>query len=64
MWQVAFKKKQILTNRNSNDWKKQPKKSQKKLSHFDANDPVKYDFALFGLGVSGDDLNVATKNPN
>jgi len=41
-----------LTSRNSNDWKTAEEITQK-LNEFDAIDPVKYDFAIFGLGVSG-----------
>lgn len=39
-----------LLTRNQNDWKSVVEITQK-LRSFDANDPVKYDFALFGLGV-------------
>ena len=39
-----------LLNRNQNDWKS-VSYLMKNLKILDANDPVKYDFALFGLGV-------------
>lgn len=39
-----------LLLRKQNDWKAVEEITQK-LRIFDANDPVKYDFALFGLGV-------------
>lgn len=39
-----------LLNRNRNDWKAVAELTEK-LREFDATDPVKYDFALFGLGV-------------
>ena len=39
-----------LLERNSND-KKAVIELTKKLREFDENDPVKYDFALFGMGV-------------
>ena len=39
-----------LLQRNSNDWKAVSEITDS-LRKFDANDPVKYDFALFGLGV-------------
>jgi len=42
-----------LLKRNSNDWRAVEELTLK-LKQFDANDPVKYDFALFGLGVNGD----------
>ena len=41
-----------LTSRNSNDWKTAEEITEK-LKEFDSSDPVKYDFAIFGLGVSG-----------
>lgn len=41
-----------LLTRNQNDWKALEELMQK-LRTFDANDPVKYDYALFGLGVNG-----------
>jgi uncharacterized protein (TIGR02757 family) len=40
----------ILT-RKQNDWKAVEELTEL-LRHFDHDDPVKYDFALFGLGVS------------
>ncbi len=39
-----------LLTRTQNDWKAVTELTSN-LSKFDANDPVKYDFALFGLGV-------------
>lgn len=39
-----------LLNRKQNDWKS-AKELNEQLKKFDPNDPVKYDFALFGLGV-------------
>ncbi|WP_338763899.1 TIGR02757 family protein [Bernardetia sp. ABR2-2B] len=43
-------KKLGLLERNISDWKAAEELTQN-LRLFDANDPVKYDFALFGLGV-------------
>ena len=42
-----------LLNRNSNDWKSVEELTSK-LRTFDPLDPVKYDFALFGLGACED----------
>lgn len=39
-----------LLNRKQNDWKSVIEVSEK-LREFDPNDPVKYDFALFGMGA-------------
>lgn len=39
-----------ILNRKSNDWKA-VEEVTKSLRKFDPDDPVKYDFALFGLGV-------------
>lgn len=39
-----------LLHRKQNDWQS-VKELTGRLRKFDANDPVKYDFALFGLGV-------------
>ncbi|WP_347839655.1 TIGR02757 family protein [uncultured Draconibacterium sp.] len=39
-----------LLNRKSNDWKA-VEEITATLCEFDPNDPIKYDFALFGLGV-------------
>lgn len=39
-----------LLQRKQNDWRAVEELTQK-LRTFDANDPVKYDFALFGLGI-------------
>ncbi len=41
-----------LLKRTQNDWKA-VEEITSVLKTFDANDPVKYDFALFGLGVNG-----------
>jgi len=42
-----------LLERKQNDWKAVMELTNK-LKQFDATDPIKYDFALFGLGVNGD----------
>lgn len=42
-----------LLSRKQNDWKSVIELTNK-LKEFDPFDPVKYDFALFGLGVSGE----------
>ncbi len=42
-----------LLQRKQNDWKA-VNELTKKLKDFDPNDPVKYDFALFGVGVNED----------
>ncbi|MBI9032855.1 MAG: TIGR02757 family protein [Bacteroidales bacterium] len=42
-----------LLNRKQNDWKA-AKELTENLKAFDATDPVKYDFALFGLGALED----------
>ncbi len=42
-----------LLSRKQNDWRAVEELTQN-LRHFDANDPVKYDFALFGVGVNND----------
>ena len=39
-----------LVNRSTNDWK-MAEMITNNLKQFDSNDPVKYDFALFGLGI-------------
>ena len=39
-----------LLQRKQNDWKAVEELTEN-LRQFDAEDPVKYDFALFGLGV-------------
>ncbi|MDX8341556.1 DUF2400 family protein [Draconibacterium sp. IB214405] len=39
-----------LLQRRSNDWKA-VEEITTTLREFDPNDPIKYDFALFGLGV-------------
>lgn len=44
-----------LLKRNSNDFKAVLELTQK-LKEFDPNDPVKYDFAIFGLGVNKDNI--------
>jgi len=41
-----------LTERKSDDWKTAEEITEK-LKEFDAIDPVKYDFAIFGQGISG-----------
>jgi len=41
-----------LTERKSNDWQTAEEITEN-LKKFDSADPVKYDFAIFGLGVSG-----------
>lgn len=42
-----------LLNRRQNDWKAAVELTNK-LKEFDNNDPVKYDYALFGLGIFED----------
>jgi uncharacterized protein (TIGR02757 family) len=42
-----------LLNRKQNDWQAVEELTGE-LRKFDANDPVKYDFALFGLGVNNE----------
>ena len=42
-----------LITRKSNDWKA-AEGITAKLREFDRNDPVKYDFAIFGMGVAGE----------
>jgi uncharacterized protein (TIGR02757 family) len=39
-----------LLERKQNDWKSVEEVTNV-LRHFDINDPIKYDFALFGIGV-------------
>ena len=39
-----------LLTRSQNDWKAVEEVTQR-LREFDAQDPIKYDFALFGLGA-------------
>jgi len=39
-----------LLNRPQNDWKAALELTDQ-LKQYDPNDPVKYDYALFGLGV-------------
>lgn len=39
-----------LLHRKSNDWKAVEELTHN-LRYFDANDPVKYDYALFGMGI-------------
>ncbi len=41
-----------LASRNSNDWKTAEEITEN-LKKFDPIDTVKYDFAIFGLGISG-----------
>jgi uncharacterized protein (TIGR02757 family) len=40
-----------LLQRKQNDWKA-VEELTKNLKQFDANDPIKYDYALFGMGVN------------
>ena len=42
-----------LLHRKADDWKSVEELTAN-LRQFDANDPVKYDFALFGMGVFGE----------
>lgn len=42
-----------LLRRNANDFKSVVELTNK-LKEFDPNDPVKYDFALFGAGINQD----------
>jgi uncharacterized protein (TIGR02757 family) len=42
-----------ILKRTTNDWQAL-EELMKVLRSLDNNDPVKYDFALFGLGVSGE----------
>jgi uncharacterized protein (TIGR02757 family) len=42
-----------LLQRKQNDWKAVEEITQR-LKKFDPNDPVKYDFALFGMGVNNE----------
>ena len=42
-----------LLERKQNDWKAVDLLT-KQLRKFDSKDPVKYDFALFGIGVNED----------
>ena len=41
-----------LLTRRQNDWKAVEEVSAR-LRIFDADDPIKYDFALFGIGAMG-----------
>ncbi|HSA07597.1 MAG TPA: TIGR02757 family protein [Candidatus Gastranaerophilales bacterium] len=41
-----------LTDRKADDWKKAEEITEN-LKQFDLNDPVKYDFAIFGAGITG-----------
>lgn len=45
-----------LVERKADDWITAEEITEK-LKSYDKNDPVKYDFALFGLGVTGDRIN-------
>jgi len=45
-----------LLDRNQND-KKAVESLTEVLRRFDPRDPIKYDYALFGIGESGLDLN-------
>jgi uncharacterized protein (TIGR02757 family) len=42
-----------LIQRKANDWKAL-EELMKQVRKFDSKDPCKYDFALFGLGVTGE----------
>ncbi|MEK7431900.1 MAG: TIGR02757 family protein [Cyanobacteriota bacterium] len=42
-----------LTSRKQDDWKTAEEITEK-LKEFDPIDPTKYDFAIFGIGISGD----------
>lgn len=44
-----------LLSRKQSDWKA-VEEITTKLRSFSADDPVRYDYSLFGLGISGDDL--------
>jgi uncharacterized protein (TIGR02757 family) len=46
-----------LVNRNTDDWKTAQEITEN-LKQFDPDDPVKYDFAIFGLGITGEDKNL------
>ncbi len=48
---ARLSRKHNLLNRSSNDFKAVVELTNK-LKEFDPNDPIKYDFALFGLGVN------------
>lgn len=50
---AKLSKKLQLTNRKVNDWKT-AEEITAYLKQFDPYDPVKYDFALFGMGISGE----------
>ena len=43
-----------LLNRNQNDWKSAMELTEA-LKRFDPTDPVRYDYALFGMGIHGGD---------
>ncbi len=49
-----------LLNRKQNDFKAVIELSEK-LKEFDPNDPIKYDFALFGLGIEKSKLSLSAK---
>jgi uncharacterized protein (TIGR02757 family) len=44
-----------LTSRKADDWKTAEEITDN-LKQFDPDDPAKYDFAIFGMGVSGEDV--------
>ena len=44
-----------LLSRKQNDWKTVDELTSS-LRQFNAEDPVRYDYSLFGLGISGDDI--------
>ena len=50
-----------LLKRNSNDFKA-VKELTNELKIFDKNDPVKYDFAMFGYGIDNPKIKVTNVN--
>jgi len=46
-------RKLLLTERKQDDWNTAEEITEN-LKEFDINDPVKYDFAIFGMGISGE----------
>ena len=44
-----------LLNRKQSDWKAVEELTAS-LRELHADDPVRYDYSLFGLGISGDDI--------
>jgi len=47
-----------LVSRKADDWKTAEEITEN-LKKFDSADPVKYDFAIFGLGITGEDKTLA-----